>query len=935
MWRQLLTRCFGRRYGMAMPMFAWPLALAIVLLLHGVGGALMLRLSFNNSPEVYYPADAPAMAVRDALRKDFPSDEVLTVLFQGDDLYTENFLRRLQAMSNELRDHPLVDRVASVLSVEKIAGSRDGFSVSPLIDLKSLKKASSEDIKRRVLADRFAPGTLASRDGRYLAVAVRPKTLADSGQRLAVKIATAAAINRAGLRSHYAGDAGPVTMDVAQLESILRDTATFVPLTVGIGLALLWWVVGRIRPVVIGALGMSTVVLPTVGAIAAFQQPYTMASAIVPTLLSAYTLATLMHLYAGIQRAQEAGLRRAERLDRALHETFKPGMFNVLTTAAGLLSLVFVPVPPVQVFGVAGAFGTLLVFITVYVLLPPLLLRWDKHRWPVHRKSGMKVLGRVAGRITMFSMRYPKSVIVGMLVLLVATFPLVRQVKVESDLLTFFSPNHPAVRHTRLVEAKFMGVTSLEISLRGAERDSLQSVERLRALREFQRWLEEQPEVDRTLSMADLVEEMHWAMNGEQAAQRGLPPTDRLLRQYLLVYDGTDLYELVNRDFERGRVLVNLHIHGAQEIGDMIVRIKRRLETQPIPGVQAEVGGQGRLFADQVNLLVSGQSSSFIGAFGQIFFFMLVLWRSFAAASICMVPNLAPLYFVFVLMGAAGIYLNMATVMIASIVLGITVDDTIHLYHGYKERLERGISPIFAAARSFESSGRAVMAISILLVTQFLLLFGSDFIPTSNFGLMTAVGLFAGQWCELLLMPALMVLASARRQAAARAAAADASGDSASRAASAASEQAAGSRATGGLSQASVGPLSQGPLSVGPSSVMPGGPASVFPGSAATTAPSRVLVCTGDECQAAGCEQVWERLTRMQAIRAADDPDDDWRLTRTSCLGICRLAPVVQLYPGGTYFGKQSPSSLSRAVGHQLLEARRLGPPAAATGPAG
>jgi len=113
--------------------------------------------------------------------------------------------------------------------------------------------------------------------------------------------------------------------------------------------------------------------------------------------------------------------------------------------------------------------------------------------------------------------------------------------------------------------------------------------------------------------------------------------------------------------------------------------------------------------------------------------------RSLAAAGICMIPNLAPLYFVFVLMGSAGIHIDVATIMIASVVLGITVDDTIHLYHGYKERLASGMPAVHAIARSFESTGPAVMGISLLLIAQFGMLAMSNFIPTANFGLMTAI----------------------------------------------------------------------------------------------------------------------------------------------------------------------------------------------------
>ena len=759
--RTVLARCFGRQNGMQHRLLSWPLALALVVLIHVVSAVALLKLNFNNAPEVYYPDDSPAVILRNQLRADFPSDEVLTVLFRSDQLYSQDFLQRLNLLAESLGKHPLVDRVMTATTVEKIAATDDGFEVRLLIDPEQLDDATPDALRQQVLDDRFAPEALASLNGQYMAMVVRPRPLSESLQRKALKRVVDEAIDAAGLRGEFVGDAGPITLDVAQLDSILDDSMLFVPLTSVIGLALLGWVVGRLRPVVIGAIAMSTVVLPTVAAIAALGQPYTMATAILPSLLAAYTLATLLHLYAGIQRGRVALLPRPGRIDRALTETMKPGFFNVLTTGAGLLSLTLVPIPPVQVFGIAGALGTLLVFLTVFFLAPPFLLHWDIHRWP-RRASGFGHVGKLASRLVRFSLRYPKSVIAGALVLVMAAFPFTQRVQVESDFLTFFKPDHPVSRSTKIIETELSGVTTLEISLKGTGRDSLAHVEALRAMRQFQEWLEQLPEVDRTLSMADLVEEMHWAMNGEDPAFRSLPPTDRLLRQYLLIYDGRDMYELVNREYEHARIVVNLNVHGAQEIGQVIGTIRTHLGQQPLPGIKADVGGFGRLFADQVDLLVSGQINSFTGAFVQIFLFMAILWRSFSSAAFGIIPNLAPLYFIFVLMGLTGIYLDMATVMIASVILGITVDDTIHLYHGYRERLKKGFSPVFAIARSFESSGRAVLAISVLLVAQFGLLANSAFIPTAHFGLMTAVGLLAGQLFELLLLPALLLIKDGR-----------------------------------------------------------------------------------------------------------------------------------------------------------------------------
>ena len=257
--------------------------------------------------------------------------------------------------------------------------------------------------------------------------------------------------------------------------------------------------------------------------------------------------------------------------------------------------------------------------------------------------------------MTFFSMRHPKTILAVAVLSIVTTFPYIQDVRVESDLLTFFKPDHPVSKDTKLIESKLSGVTTLEISLKGAGRDSLKSVATLRAIREFQQWLEQLPEVDRTISMADLIEEMNWAMNGEQPAYRSLPDNDRLLRQYLLIYDGKDMYELVNREFQHTRILLNMHVHGTQEISNTIEKIRQRLVTHPIPGIKVDIGGYGRLFADQIALLVSGETSSFVGAFLQIFLFMAILWRSPSAAAIGMLPNLAPVYFIRVLGSRAAI----------------------------------------------------------------------------------------------------------------------------------------------------------------------------------------------------------------------------------------------------------------------------------------
>jgi len=737
-------------------------AISLLLIIHIAGLALLSQVEFDNSPERYVPQNTPAAKLERELRAEFPNDESLIGLFAGDnllegaDIYSEAFLAALDRVAVRIEKHPLVDRVFSVTTMDRITGTDDGFAIEKLIDRDALKDATPNQRREHILDDRFAPGLLISKDGSVLAIVVRPKTLGQSRQRAEIEAAFYAAVKAEHLGHYLIAVAGPVPLDVAELNSMVQDSIMFTPLVVLLGLQLLLWVVGRFPPVVIGAIAMSTVVISTLAMVSVIGQPYTLVTAMLPTLLSAYTVANLLHLYAALLRMRNAGLRRPMRVIFAVQEVHTPMVFNVLSTIAGMLSLVLIPIPPIQVFGMMGAFGVLMIYITLFYLIPPLLVKWDKGPWP-RGSSGFAWTRRISYGIASFSMRRAGWV-VGVVALGIAlTLPQVFKVEAESDLLKFFDANHPLTISTNIVESRLVGVTALEIIVDGPGRDSLKDVDHLKAIQSVQRWVEQLPEVDRSSSMMDFIEEMNWAFHGEDEAFRRLPDNNKLLSQLLLIYDGRDLEEVVNREYQRTRILLSLNVHGANDIQQVIERIQTHVAAND-HGLKWDIAGYGRLFSDQEDLLVVGQQRSFAGAFIQIFLIMLFLWRSLPIAVIGMLPNMAPLFFVFVLMGATGIYLDMATVLIASVVLGITVDDTIHFFHNFKERRNKGCSVVFSLARSFDASGRAVVAISVLLIAQFMLLSGSRFEPSSNFGLLAATGLLSGQILELLLLPALVVL---------------------------------------------------------------------------------------------------------------------------------------------------------------------------------
>ena len=715
-----------------------------------------LRLKVNNAPEAYLPKTAPSVVLDKELRKKFPGDQVLIALFQGD-VYSDHFLSGLLSATRRLQKQPLVQRVLSVFTVDHVGGTEDGFTVDPLLDPKKFKSLSIDARRLQVLNDRFAPGLLASSDGTALALVIRPVRLDQSWQRMALASALRKSINAAGISGYLVAMGGQVAVYTAEFRSMIRDTLTFVPIVFLLGVVLLWLMFRRLIAVVAGSLAMAVVTAATVAIIAISGYPYTLVTAMLPSLMTALTAALLIHFFNAITLAAERGLTGAERVAWACRNIERPARFTALTTAAGLASLALSSIPPIRVFGLAAAAGTLLIYLVCIVLLPPLFVRWDKHAWP-KEGTGLAWAIRLVRFLSTLGIRRAGIVVIVTILVLLLTIPLIRRVTVETDLLKFFSPDRPITLATHLIKQKLSGVTTLEVVFDGPDRDALKDPQRLQELVAIENKLRALPQVDRTLSMMDVIEEMNWAFHGEDAKFRRIPQNRNLISQYLLIYDGRDLYDLVDREFQQTRLVLTLNVNGAGDISTVIHRIRHILQIAHPHGLKWHIGGFGRLFSDQDELLIKGQIRSMWGAFILIFGLLITVWRSVPASMLTIIPNIAPVLVMFATMGALGIWLDMATAMIASVVVGIAVDDTIHLYYIYRTRRRAGAGPVMALGRAYHDAGRAVVITTVILCAQFLILTISQFRPTVEFGFLTALGLAAALLFDLLLLPAMLIL---------------------------------------------------------------------------------------------------------------------------------------------------------------------------------
>jgi len=680
---------------------------------------------------------------------------VLLFLFEGEQLFEPENLARLETLARVMLADERVERINRITAFEKIDQTPDGFEVRDLIDVD--KKQSAPLSKTAAMNDRFAPGFVVSRQGDALALIIRPIQMPDSPARMQFVDDMRALVDNHQMSPLLTGTAGQIAVDVEQFRSMLRDNMRFVPATVLVGLVLIWWLFRRWVAMLVVAVVMSTAAQAALAVLVIANQPFTLVAAILPPFMSAISLAFLVHLFGRLQYLSRLDIPVALRVEQAAKHVFKPSLFAALTTAGGLVSLAVSTIQPVEWFGIAGAVATLVLFVTVNYLLPPILTRFDTKPWPKEPRNTaqLKVL---TIRCAKFASRHAIAVVIVTVLSIVFAFPLLTLVKTETNIYHFFSDEHPINQVTHQVEQKLSGVMPLDIVFSATDRDALKEPALLNYISAFQKFAAQHPNVNYDLSMIDIVQELHWAFQQDGTEIRSLPDSRPLIAQYTLIYDGKDLYDLVNRDFNVARVTLALTTHSTSEIRQTMNDFKAWLDAHPNATLTYQFASEGRLFTDQETLLVQGQVDGLYTSMLMIFAFFFLMWRNVPLAIMAMLPNIAPIFWVFAIMGAFAIPLDMATALIAGVALGVAVDDTIHFTDNYREHLAHGRSHAQALLRTMSESGKACMINTVIITSQFLLLLSSDFVPTRYFGLLTAIGLIVAAVFELLLLPALLTL---------------------------------------------------------------------------------------------------------------------------------------------------------------------------------
>ncbi|MDT8437572.1 MAG: MMPL family transporter [Wenzhouxiangellaceae bacterium] len=709
----------------------WRLALLLVLVLALMPWLQALQLEISNRPADYYGPDFPEQPFAHR----FPENNFLFLAFEVKPATAARQLQRLGALVDEIERLPGVDAVLSPLNLPP---DLIGDPRMPPEAPDALAALAGNPLARQVLI---------ARDGGTVGVAVRPLRQLATRDKQRLDEQVAEAIERHGLDSSWLARSGQVALEVANYRITIRDLVLFLACSTLAGSLLLMLIYGRILVLLMTA---SVILSGTGSALALLQmlgQPLTLVGAVLPALVASLAIALLAHWFNSLARV-ESGTDAGRRAAMAWRQIHRPALLSTVTTMAGLLSLTLSDAAPLKSAGLAGAAGVFVQYIHVLWLLPALHARFDHAPWD-HHGNAIALLDRILQTTSTLALRHRRAVLVTAAIATVLLAIGGRDLRVETDFLRFFPDDHELIRSTRLIQQRLAGPSILELHVSHDRVEGLLEADALHLIRRLAAWMELRPEVDRVVSLADLLDEP-----GSSAGTDSDPAAR--LAQSLLLYSPLQLEELVDRSFSDSRLVVHLEHAGSGETRALIEAFEAWLETVDTGRMRVAAAGPMEQLVRFERLLIRGQLWSLSIAALAIALLFWIAFRRAIDIALCMAMNLFPLLVVFAAMSLLAIPLNIATVMVASVMLGIAVDDTIHFYHHFRAGLRDGLAPECATRRAYQRAGRAMTLSTIILATEFLLLGISEFAPSRQFGLLAALGLI-GAWCfDMLVLPALV-----------------------------------------------------------------------------------------------------------------------------------------------------------------------------------
>jgi predicted RND superfamily exporter protein len=536
-------------------------------------------------------------------------------------------------------------------------------------------------------------------------------------------------------------------------------------------------------------------------------------------LIFAVGIADCVHVMSAYFSFRRDGQEHYVALSQAYEKVGLALLLTTLTTSAGVSVLATSNLEPLKVFAVMSALGVILALFFTIVLLPILLDLWhpaaaeSKEKPSLADRLGAKwssiksikklVVGACAVLVVFASLGLMLGAFINFVIALtywiinsqreiLAQVPVIVQrspklilgifglgfivciygatkIQIDTNIAEMFKADHPFTAAVEVVDQNMSGAQNMEIMIDTGVTDGMLDSKLLTAVDNLQARVESRyPEIiGRTNSLANIVKDINQIMNEDDPEFYRIPDSTQAISQLLFMFNSAnpeDRRNLVSDDYSRSHISITVRNLGSYEYKELFDDVSLDVQEtfsdieKDFPNLDVNLTGSMATLMVMADEIATSQFNSFALALLIVSLIMIIALGSLGGGIMGMVPNAIPAFLAFGLMGLFGVPLDVDSLLIAPLILGIAVDDTIHFMTHYRVELSKTRSIAEALDSAIKEVGQAVMFTTMVIGLGFAVLSFSDYLGMAKVGFFGSMAIFVALLCDLFLIPAMIII---------------------------------------------------------------------------------------------------------------------------------------------------------------------------------
>lgn len=743
------------------------LTLFVLVLALGFYGSSLIKV--NSSMESWFLKDDPLNVATNEFREIFGNDKFVGILIESEDLFQPESLKLIRDLSADLKDSvPWAERVTSLTNLEFTVGTEYGMEITQIVpDAIPNNPDEIETIRRKAFSKENFANKLVTNDSRQAFIMVKflpfPENWTGSYSDSPLVLAGSKIMEIIRKEKYSCFNPKAAGIPVAEAEEQVfmgEEISRIFTGAVLIALILLILALRSVAGVIVPMLTSLSSIVIIMGIVGFTGYEIEPSIITMPGILGmAVALGYSIHIFNSFRSKMRESGKRRESIIHAVSETGWPLLFTALTTIAALLSFTLVPIEFIWFIGISSAGIVLLTYFTVLILTTS-ILSFGKDKKSIDkpiRKQGAFHERRLSS-LSNWIMAHPVPIMVCFACMTIFLFAGWRYIDIAIDFETVFGRHIPYIDMVLdVAESELGSQYSYDMTIEFSEAGQAKSPEKLRSLEQLEQTVRDFKLTKRTSSILDIIKDMNQVLHSDSAKYYRLPETRQEVAQMLLLYEnagGTESEYWMDYDYKYYRMMVEcsgFNSEIAQEEMDKIHQKAKEL----FPEAKVSVVGMIPQSLKMIEYLIQGQLKTFFIAMVVITVLMMIVFGSVKTGLIGLIPNIAPAVTVGGIMGWAGFPLDMLTITLIPMILGLAVDDTIHFMNHGKLSFIRTGNYRESVRRTFRTVGVALLMTSLILSANFMVYTSSEVLMLMHMGILATAGILSALIADFFVTPIL------------------------------------------------------------------------------------------------------------------------------------------------------------------------------------